>query len=102
MNEKDLIGKTIEKIEVDGYGIEMRLTDGTMFVYSASDGGYSNWDITKNDSTAWKASNNFEKTRKQWENVVDKIVENSDESEIVVKARKDLFMGLFDNLYESR
>lgn len=50
MNEKDLIGKTIKSIEVDGYGIEMRFTDGTVFVYSASDGGYSCWDITKDDN----------------------------------------------------
>ena len=50
MTEKDLIGKTIESVEVDGYGIEMRFTDGTVFVYGASDGGYSNWDITKDDN----------------------------------------------------
>lgn len=47
MDEKDLIGKTIENIEIDGYGIEMRFTDGTVFEYSASDGGYSCWDISK-------------------------------------------------------
>ena len=49
MTEKDLIGKTVESIEVDGYGIEMRFTDGTVFEYGASDGGYSCWDITKDD-----------------------------------------------------
>ena len=49
MSEKDLIGKIIESIEVDGYGIEMRFTDGTVFEYCASDGGYSNWDIAKDD-----------------------------------------------------
>jgi len=47
MNEKDLIGKTIEKIDIDGYGVEIRFTDGTVFEYSASDGGYSYWDISK-------------------------------------------------------
>ena len=47
MNEKDLIGKTIEKIDVDGFGVEIRFTDGTEFVYNASDGGYSGWDISK-------------------------------------------------------
>lgn len=47
MNEKDLIGKTIEKIDIDGYGIEIRFNDGTEFVYNASDGGYSCWDISK-------------------------------------------------------
>ena len=47
MIEKDLIGKTIEKIDIDGYGIEIRFTDGTEFVYNASDAGYSSWDISK-------------------------------------------------------
>lgn len=51
MNEKDLIGKTIEKIDVDGYGIEISFTDGTEFVYDASDGGYSCWDISKDGET---------------------------------------------------
>lgn len=50
MTEKDLIGKTIESIEINGYGIEMRFTDGTVFEYDASDGGYSNWGITKGDN----------------------------------------------------
>ena len=47
MNGKDLIGKTIEKIDIDGYGVEMQFTDGTEFVYNASDAGYSCWDILK-------------------------------------------------------
>ena len=47
MDEKDLISKTIEKIDIDGYGIEIRFTDGTEFVYNASDAGYSSWDISK-------------------------------------------------------
>jgi hypothetical protein len=50
MDEKDLIGKTIEKIDIDGYGVEIRFTDGTEFVYNASDAGYSSWDISKNGS----------------------------------------------------
>ena len=45
MDEKDLINKTIEKIDIDGYGIEIRFSDGTEFVYNASDAGYSTWDI---------------------------------------------------------
>ena len=49
MTEKDLIGKIIKSVEINGYGIEMRFTDGTVFVYDASDGGYSCWDITKDD-----------------------------------------------------
>ena len=47
MNENDLICKTIEKIDINGYGVEIRFTDGTELVYNASDGGYSCWDISK-------------------------------------------------------
>ena len=47
MDEKDLISKTIEKIDIDGYGVEIRFTDGTEFVYNASDAGYSTWHISK-------------------------------------------------------
>lgn len=47
MNEKDLAGKTIEKIYIDGYGIEIYFTDGTELEYDASDGGFSVWDISK-------------------------------------------------------
>ncbi len=47
MNGKDLIGKTIEKIDIDGYSVEIRFTDGTEFVYNASDAGYSSWDISE-------------------------------------------------------
>ena len=49
MSEKDLIGKTIKSIDVDGFGMEIVFTDGTKFVYSATDGGYSNWDILRGD-----------------------------------------------------
>ena len=40
--------------------------------------------------------------RKQWESVVDKVLENDSESETIVKARKKLFMGIFDDLQEGR
>lgn len=49
MNKEDLIGKTIETIDINGYGIEIHFTDGTEFVYYASDAGYSSWDILKGD-----------------------------------------------------
>lgn len=51
MDEKDLISKTIEKIDIDGYGVEIRFTDGTVFAYYASDGGYSNWEIAEDDNS---------------------------------------------------
>lgn len=47
MEDKDLIGKTIKSIDVDGFGVDIVFTDGTVFVYSPSDGGYSSWDIVK-------------------------------------------------------
>ena len=45
MNEQDLIGETIKSINVDGFGIEIVFESGTTFTYSASDGGYSSWEI---------------------------------------------------------
>lgn len=45
MSEEDLIGKTIETIDVDGFSVEITFTDGTGFVYVASDGGYSQFDF---------------------------------------------------------
>ena len=47
MEDKELIGKTIKSIDVDGFGVDIVFTDGTEFVYGASDGGYSSWDIIK-------------------------------------------------------
>lgn len=43
MEKKSLIGKTIEAIELDGYGVQLQFTDGSRFVYDASDGGYSTY-----------------------------------------------------------
>lgn len=45
MTEQDLIGKTVEEVNVDGYSVEIVFTDGITFLYSASDGGYSSWDV---------------------------------------------------------
>lgn len=45
MTEKDLIGKIVEKIDIDGYGVDMIFTDGTILSYNSSDGGYSSWDV---------------------------------------------------------
>ena len=52
MNETDLIGKTVKEVFVDGFGVNIIFTDGTELVYSASDGGYSSWDILENSETA--------------------------------------------------
>lgn len=43
---EELIGKTILSAEVDGFGIALVFDDGSVFNYSASDGGYSTYDFT--------------------------------------------------------
>lgn len=47
MDYKDLIGKTIQEIEVNGYEVIIITTDGIRLEYGASDGGYSNWGISQ-------------------------------------------------------
>ena len=42
-----LTGKTVKEAEVDGFGIRMVFTDGAVFEYSASDGGYSQYELTE-------------------------------------------------------
>lgn len=42
---KKLKGKTIKRADVTGHGVNIVFEDGTIFDYSASDGGYSCWDI---------------------------------------------------------
>lgn len=41
--------KTIIKAEVDGFGIKLYLDDGNVFDYDSSDGGYSGWEVYKNE-----------------------------------------------------
>lgn len=43
--EKMLTGKTIKEIEVTGYGICLKTTDGLILDYNSSDGGYSCWGV---------------------------------------------------------
>lgn len=42
---KKLIGKTIKAVELDGFGVYLYFTDGSRFVYDATDGGYSTYDF---------------------------------------------------------
>lgn len=52
MDEKDkllFISKTIKDIYIDRFGFELLLEDNTKLEYSASDGGYSTYTITKGD-----------------------------------------------------
>lgn len=44
---KKLVGKTIKAVELDGFGIELRFTDGSGFEYEASDWGYSTYKFYK-------------------------------------------------------
>ena len=44
--EKELIKKTIVNATVNGYEIILIFSDNTIFSYSASDGGYSEYDIS--------------------------------------------------------
>ena len=50
MSEKDLIGKTITKIDISGYGVFMTVDDGTTLYYWASDGGYSSYEICEEEA----------------------------------------------------
>ena len=52
MNVNDLDGKTIKSIEADGFEITITTEDGSVLTYYASDGGYSSWDITKEEEDA--------------------------------------------------
>ena len=52
MDEKDLIGRTVKAIEVDGFGLEIEFIDGTKFIYTPSDGGYSSWDVLSPEEAA--------------------------------------------------
>lgn len=47
-----LVGKTIARIDVDGFDVDIVFTDGTVFEYESSDGGYSCWDIYKSNDNA--------------------------------------------------
>lgn len=47
MSYEILIGKTIQEVQITGYGITIVTTDGIRLVYDASDGGYSSWVIGK-------------------------------------------------------
>ena len=63
---------------------------------------YSPMTMACMNCTGWRVSNNMEINRKKWENIVDKVIGNDSESETIVKARKELFMGLFDDSQEGR
>ena len=41
----NIVGKTVEEAVIDGYGVEIKFTDGTMLYYDASDGGCSMWEF---------------------------------------------------------
>lgn len=43
-----LLGKTVMSADVNGFDVRIKFTDGTVFDYSASDGGYSCWSVERN------------------------------------------------------
>lgn len=42
-----MIGKTIEQVFLDGYGILIVFTDGTEFNFDGSDGGCSTYELNE-------------------------------------------------------
>ena len=48
--KKKFIGKKIKDIKIDGYGIELLLDDGIKLIYEATDCGFSDWLIKKEDN----------------------------------------------------
>lgn len=44
-DSKNLIGKTVIEVNIDGYEVHIKFSDGTEFDYYASDAGYSSWEI---------------------------------------------------------
>ena len=48
MDEKDLIGKKIKDVEVNGFEVIILTEDGIALNYKASDGGYSCYEILQN------------------------------------------------------
>lgn len=43
-----LLGKTVMSADVNGFGMRIKFTDGTVFDYSASGDGYSCWSVERN------------------------------------------------------
>lgn len=47
----ELIGKTIAYAQVNGFGVMLVFEDGTTFDYTASDGGYSSYELIREEET---------------------------------------------------
>ena len=47
INEK-IVGKTIKLADINGDGIVIEFTDGSVFKYYATDGGYSTYELLEN------------------------------------------------------
>lgn len=45
--EQRIIGKSVKSACVDGYEVTIEFTDGTVFKYEASDGGYSSYSLNE-------------------------------------------------------
>ena len=51
MTKSELLGKVIKEINLDGNGIWLMTEDGYCLDYSSSDGGYSSWELSKNEAS---------------------------------------------------
>lgn len=51
-DEEKLIGKKIVWAKIDGFGVELKFSDGSSLDYSSSDGGYSSWEIIDDTTQA--------------------------------------------------
>jgi hypothetical protein len=51
MTESELLGKVIKEINLDGHGIWLMTEDGYCLDYWSSDGGYSSWELYKNEAS---------------------------------------------------
>ena len=45
MKYRKLIGKTVVSAEINGFGVTIKFSDGSILDYSSSDNGYSSWEI---------------------------------------------------------
>ena len=73
-DEEKLIGKKIVWAKIDGFGVELKFSDGSSLDYSSSDGGYSSWEIIDDTTQAERRTD-----MGKWIPVSERLPESSDE-----------------------
>ena len=93
-----LTGKTIKEAEVDGFGIRMVFTDGAVFDYDASDGGYSQYELTEATADAMqKQIDHVAESDKKVEQTAE-IAQNVSDSDLIYrKAAIDVICAICGN-----